>query len=150
MAIRAAITASASQIAGTTTNDNAGPGILGEFVQSIVTNAAPVNIVTTNVSQNLTSISLTAGDWDVSGLLSVNPSVGTTGQQAGVGTVTNTLPAVELQTQANIASSGRYSMPIPRQRVSINVTTTIFLVGTVQFASGTCTMYGFLNARRAR
>ena len=54
-------------IVGTTTNNNAAAGSVGEFVSSIVLGAAAVSL-TTNVSANITSlVSLSAGDWDIWG-----------------------------------------------------------------------------------
>jgi len=50
---------------GTTTNDNAAAGQVGEYVSSTITGGASVAL-TPGVATNITSISLTAGDWDVS------------------------------------------------------------------------------------
>lgn len=141
--------ASPGQIPGTATNDNAAAGNVGEYIESVITNASPVAFTSSATPQNLTSISLTAGDWDVQGLLSTNPSVATIGQIAGINTVTNTMPAIELQVNG-ISSTSRFSMSVPRRRISVSVTTTIYLVGNIFFTSGTCSIYGYINARRVR
>jgi len=51
-------------ILGTTTNNNASAGYVGEFVSSEVLIGSAVSI-SANTATDLTSISLTAGDWDV-------------------------------------------------------------------------------------
>ena len=52
-------------IVGTTTNNNANTGSWGEYL----TNATTGTSLTANTPANATSVSLTAGDWDVSGVL---------------------------------------------------------------------------------
>lgn len=54
-------------IKGTTTNDSAAVGYVGEYVVSSIT--ASQNFPTSNQYGDATSISLTAGDWDLWGLL---------------------------------------------------------------------------------
>ena len=64
--IKADGTAVSSVITGTTTNDNAAAGKIGEYIESIVT--ATTTGATHDVPANVTSISLTPGDWDVFGM----------------------------------------------------------------------------------
>jgi hypothetical protein len=62
---------------GTTTNDSPSAGYLGEVIQSV---AGPTNITTQLTWQDLTSISLTAGDWMVDGNLWVDQNTATPNQ----------------------------------------------------------------------
>lgn len=48
---------------GTTTNDSAAAGFVGEYIESVM---SATDFPATGVIGDLTSISLTAGDWDVS------------------------------------------------------------------------------------
>src|SRR2546421_430181 len=51
---------------GTTTNDNAVSGNLGEYISSTVARGAAVTGAANGTYKDLTSIVLTAGDWDIS------------------------------------------------------------------------------------
>src|SRR5260221_11377663 len=51
---------------GSTTNDSAVAGNIGEIVTATLATGSAV-VLTTNTTANVTSISLTAGDWDVTG-----------------------------------------------------------------------------------
>jgi len=143
-------------IAGTTTNDSAAAGEVGEYVNSTITSGAPVSF-TSNQTKNLTSISLTAGDWDVWGIVTVlmtNPTTNSyfTGQ-ANVGPTTNTV------TQDNLQAIGGITVPsatttlgftihvVPR-RVSLASTTTYYIV--LASPGFTSTAFGGIMARRRR
>jgi hypothetical protein len=137
---------------GTTTNDNAAVGQVGEFVTAArTTNLA----LATGVAANLTTISLTAGDWDVDGnvnlLFSVAGSVAvgsvslTSGADAGAADGSG-----YGQINVNPASLTYVSLATGLMRVSIAATTTVYLTASGSFASGTCNAQGVIRARRAR
>jgi hypothetical protein len=65
------------QIPGTATNDDAAAGKLGEIISSNIVVGSAVSL-TTNTPANITSLSLTAGDWDVWGLMNSSEGSGTT------------------------------------------------------------------------
>lgn len=138
-------------IVGTTTNDNAAAGYVGEYISSFIPPSSAVSLVT-DVSTNITSISLTAGDWDVSGLTSTVFSTAGTAGLAGTSLVSASLATYyiggfQLQPTSTISYA---STPAPLQRVSIAITTTVYLVGRANFASGTALCCGFISARRVR
>lgn len=137
-------------LVGVTDGSNAAAGIVGEFIESVITNASPVNFTNSGTPQNLTSINLTAGDWDVCCIISYNPSVQVTASVGGINTVSNTLPALERQSNFGATAPGRTAAVIPRVRFSLSSSATLYAVGNVVFSTGTCTMYGFINARRIR
>jgi hypothetical protein len=60
-------------IKGTATNDSAQAGSVGEFINNTATGVS----MTSTIVANVTSISLTAGDWDVWGSLVFAPAGGT-------------------------------------------------------------------------
>lgn len=143
------------QIPGTTTNDNAAAGCVGEYISSnIVSGAGPNAVVSTNV-YDITTISLTAGDWDVW----ATAGVGATGTPsllfATINTVSATLATLPnngaglLDNVAGIAGGGLV-LPVGMQRKSLAATTTIYLCARTDFAGGASNLYGFLGARRAR
>lgn len=136
---------------GVTDGSNAAAGIVGEFIEAIELDASAL-AASNGIPLNVTSISLTAGDWDVSGVASFNPS-GTNNVTLSLGainTVSAALPAVERWTIMGTTITNRLSCPVARQRFSLTVTTTLYLVAQANFVTGSCTVYGFINARRIR
>ena len=78
----------ASGVVGVTTNSNATTGYVGEYISSQVAVASAVAL-TTATPANVTSISLTAGDWDVDGVIDLNLSGATTTDwTSGISTTT--------------------------------------------------------------
>src|SRR5712671_6777035 len=67
---------SGAQLPGTTTNDNAAAGNVGEYI--VGTAAIDSVSITTGTPVNVGSISLTAGDWDVSCQIVYLPGATTT------------------------------------------------------------------------
>lgn len=145
------------QLPGTAANDNAGAGNVGEFISATGTSVALPN----STLEPLASISLTAGDWDISGV-----------GQFGVGSVTSTnvffRTGISLSNSANtlIVPGSTFdvsavnpatgfgvttvNIPTPVVRVSLAATTTVFLTGISVFSAGTMTAFGFIRARRVR
>lgn len=144
-------------IVGTTTNNNANAGSVGEF-------PAPTNLtavsLTTNVNANCSSVSLTAGDWDVQGVIVFKTAAGTfiNGIFASIGTTSATFgpEGTIVNITFNASASGAPTsgaterLATPVVRVSIASTTTVFLVGQSIFTTSTATCDGYLRARRIR
>lgn len=141
---------STSGIAGTTTNDNANAGSVGEYVTSSYSSFS----LTNNTNQNYTSIILTAGDWDVTGhaLFQVGAGATMTAQVLGISTTSATLPSVGnfWQGQTSISGTAAQSAIAPVQRLSLSSTTTVYIVGLSLFSGGTASATGFIRARRMR
>ena len=78
------------QIPGTGAATNASAGNIGEYISSTVASGAPVALTTTVIA-NITSIALTAGDWDVWGSIGVSAAP-TTSARAWLNTVSATDP----------------------------------------------------------
>ena len=148
------------QYGGTATNDNAPAGNVGEYVSSTIASGAAVAL-TTGVAANITSLSLTAGDWDV--WINSHWSGGAT-------TVVNFLEACISTTSATIDANpgkiGTFSgfsstpfnaavgdavvVPVGPFRLSLSVTTTVFFVAKAGFGTSTCSAFGIIQARRRR
>lgn len=147
----AAITPSSTAgIVGTTTNDNANAGSVGEYLS----NTALASAVSTTVALNAASISLTAGDWDVSGVLRTTPAGTTVIQQTiqGISTTSATLGAFGTFTVDNHALPANFggTETTPVVRISVSATTTVFLIAVISFSTSTCTVDGLIRARRVR
>lgn len=136
-------------IIGTATNDNAQAGSVGEYI----TATSGTITLSTGVSINITSISLTAGDWDVGGSIQFGVSAGAySGIGGGISTTTGTLPAsvfLQFLLQTAFASGLNQSQPCPQQRILLSTTTTVFLVANGSF-TGTGQAIGMIWARRRR
>jgi hypothetical protein len=140
-------------VSGTTTNNNAAAGITGEFKSSVVLAASPVALAD-NIAANVTSISLTAGDWDVWGNIRLN---GSTFNMDGAGVWSSTVSAVQPTTEKVNAFDvdvgnelEAWGSSIPYQRISISSTTTVYLSVQCGFSTGTVSASGQIFARRAR
>jgi hypothetical protein len=149
-------TISQPNIIGTTTNNNASAGSVGEFVSSNVPNSSAVPL-TTLVAANVTSISLTAGDWDVDGTVVLSIAGNSIAiAQAGVNSVSATQPDINMNANGTaviypgVVVGQQMAIPTGMRRFSIATTTTIYLIATAVFSGGTATACGFIRARRIR
>jgi len=143
-------------IVGTATNDNAAAGQYGEFVSTTVLSGASVALAT-GVSSNVASVTLGAGDWDVSGCIAFTFGATTsyTNLAGGASSATGALPAqqntFDYETAATVPTAGAdMSWVIPTQRFSLSASTTIFLVAQGTFTVSTLKAYGIIRARRVR
>lgn len=136
-------------IIGTTAADNAGSGYVGQVITSNVPSGSAVSL-TNNTAANITSISLTAGDWDVYGNILFNASVSASAYYAWCSTTSATEPNSSLIAGINVAAIGFAGLATPILRVNISSTTTCYLSCIQSFATGTCTGCGTIYARRAR
>lgn len=146
----------ATSIKGTTTNDSASAGDVGEYISSTVLIGSAVAL-SSGVAANITSISLTAGDWDVSGSVWTSPAGGTTSTLTigGISTTSATQPTFGTpggSSYINISTGAGagLGLGIAPTRISIASTTTVYLVTTITFAVSTMSAYGGIAARRAR
>ena len=146
-----------SGIIGTTTNDSASAGKVGEVISSYITVSNQVSL-TNGIASNITSISLTAGDWDVSGSIWIAAASGTTmsailggiSQTSGnvSGSVGEGQSSIELRLTFTVSTT--QILPVNSARILLSGTTTVYLVGLALFAVSTCTAYGSIYARRMR
>lgn len=143
-------------IPGVTTNSSAPTGYIGEYVESTVAQGAAVSL-TTGVVTNITSISLTAGDWDVSGVV-IMDSGATTNVTRVMGGINSTSGTVDTSKSyyshghsGYVPGGGQFrGMPLNTSRFSLSATTTIYLLALSNFTVSTCSAYGTISARRAR
>lgn len=142
---------------GTTINDNAAAGHLGEFQSSVVLVGSAIAL-TTATPANVTSLSLTAGDWDVDGEVwySQGGTTVATQSNAAIHTTSATLPTVPAVGTALNRHSGTEAtgigaiLSVGLVRISIADTTTVYLVAQSTFTISINAAYGKLRARRVR
>ena len=137
-------------IQGTTTNNNANAGSVGEYASS--SNQTP-QALTSPGALNITSISLTAGDWDVYGVSQYIPGGGAVTQFASlwISSVSATDPADGREALAGTdAGAYGYGLTAYPTRFSLSTTTTIYLSTFAIFSVGTLSVVGIISARRRR
>lgn len=146
--------AAVGQLPGTITNDNAAAGKVGEVIAADLPVGSAISMTNT-VTANVTSISLTAGDWEVNGAACAAGTGGAliTSVAIGSSSTSATLPSgFENITLFQIPSAANPTicLPIPARRFSLSGTTTTYLVAGFNFNTGPVTAYGQMYARRAR
>ena len=152
-----AVVATTASLVASATNDAATAGDLGELLSSDIVLGSPVAL-TNATAANITSITLTPGDWDVWA------SVGLTG--GGTTTISYWLASISETSATSNANNNRSMRISPRSdslaqissmllaiaggRISVASNTPIYLVFDVGFATSTCSGFGILQARRRR
>lgn len=143
-------------ILGTNTNDSASAGYYGEAITS--SQLTFTNYTTSGTPQNITSISLTAGDWDVVILVVYKANGATLGVNAAfnaaisqnTASYTGTSYGLTRLEQERSATSAAFSHGFLAARVTLSATTTVYLVSDATFTAGNPQFTGNITARRAR
>ncbi|PRF97454.1 hypothetical protein C6Q14_28345 [Burkholderia ambifaria] len=132
-------------IVGTTTNDNANAGSIGEYQTNTASGVALTNTVYTNV----TTLSLSAGDWDIEGFCAYGGSgTGITASVCGINGVSATNPGSPNSVTQFVSSLSNQITWV--SRFSLSGTSTIYLGSQANFTGGSVTVSGWLRARRVR
>jgi len=137
-------------ILGTTLANNATAGAVGEYMSATASGIS----VTSGTPLNVTSKSLTAGDWDVTCAIQYNGAASTTSQiyTVGVSTASASLPAAPIGLTYFGPVATNVSMPMisPLTQINISSPTTVYCVGGSTFSASTMTASALLRARRIR
>ncbi len=146
-------------LVGTTTNDSAGAGFVGQYVESVVnTNLAIGN----NSVTNLTQLTLpSAGDWDVFGqVIFISGSTTVLKQiNSWISDTSGSFPSDFSTVQAidygstgvsNVGVGVTSGNALATRRFSVAGSTTIYLGNLALFTTSNLDMQGFLAARRVR
>lgn len=144
-------------VAGTTTNDNAPTGGIGEFISG--NPGGTVNVTTSGSYITITSISLTAGDWDVSGWNEFTPGATFAGTllRAAISLTNNALDSTNVGgyvgSAVTVGTGANSNLSTGLRRISISTTTTVYLVGRADYTVLNGSVWGtnsFISARRVR
>lgn len=140
-------------IVGTTTNDAATTGNIGEYIESIVTN---ISVGTSTQISDATSISCGAGDWSIcvegtytpNGATITSNSIGvsTTAGNSGTGLASGDT-IIDLPPATTALNPGGGIVP---KRFSFASTTTVYLKISSTYAVATPKFYGRISALRPR
>ena len=152
--------ATTSGVIGTTTNDSAAAGSVGEIISSTLQSNASITL-STGVPANVTSISLSAGDWDVWGTLCLT-------QPSGGGNVTTSSVSGYITPNSGVnpaapnaggycgypysatSLAGNIAFPVGQIRQSLAAPTVVYLGTQVGFSLATAQAYGYIAGRRVR
>lgn len=150
--------AARGQLPGETSTGSASAGNVGEVISASVASGSAI-VLSNATPINITSISLTAGDWDVAGNIyySTTTTTNITVQIASISQSTGaldttTLGAINNQRNGGYVpgAGGTTNVLVGPLRISLSGTTTIFLVTQANFTVAGLSGYGILRARRAR
>jgi hypothetical protein len=141
-------------IVGTTTNNDASSGYVGEYLSATNSTGTTVN---NNTATDITTISLTAGDWDVYYLLNCLPANTNVFNLLYTGISPTSVTIDVLSGAATWFGSftgdgGSVLVLNGSRRVSISTTTTYYLISFHSSSAGTTTTTdkGTIWARRVR
>jgi len=143
-----------TQQATARTNIGIVPSSVGQYIESIVPESAPIP-QTTNIASNITSITLPPGDWDVTGTVAT-----TTGSQTVTAILTGWTSALSTTTPDRVNNGGytqlseggvtgaANAIPIGAHRFSVTTNTVVYLSMNSMFSGGTLSAFGIIRARR--
>jgi hypothetical protein len=129
----------------------------GEYIEATLASGSATSL-TTATAKTVISISLTAGDWDIAGVVLYQPANTTsvTALQGSFSLVTNTLDtslgrfnAVPMGTVVYDGATVA-AVPMVTHRLVLSGTTTVYLIGRSVFTASTNVAYGIIRARRLR
>lgn len=146
-------TCTLAKTTGVTDGSDAAAGEIGEYLNSNVPIGSAVSTPTGGAT-NITSITLSAGDWDVS--LWCNTSY--TSATVNGGLTMGLSPTSASFTNAHVFSlyattttlTHRVAGSVGPIRYSVTSPTTLYFVSQPSFSAGSATAWGLLSARRVR
>ncbi len=144
-------------IQGTTTNDSPTAGVVGEVISACV---SAVSQGGNNVFTDVSSVTLTAGDWDLSVMGEINPNgatmtIGTVLSMGFSTTSGNSQPDQAIgnntaRISVDSVSTLVFDMAVVPRRVSIASNTVYYLKTKAQYSVATPVFTGCISGRRAR
>lgn len=141
-------------IAGVTSGTASAAGQIGQLIESTVASGSAVSLVS-GTAKDVTSISITAGDWDVWGTVcTFTGGTTTVSSVAGsINTTSATLPpppnsGMYFNMTAPFTTGQGACFSLGQGVKNVSVTTTLFLVAYSVFGTSTQGAYGYIAARR--
>lgn len=133
-----------------------GPGATGSIVSSAIASASAVSLTSTTAA-NITSVSLTAGDWDCRGAVTRKLAASTSvtllktsiSQTSATSGSLDTGTMKQWSTAANVMAADTTDVIGPIQQ-QLTATTTVYLVAQDTFSVSTNSGYGQLACRKVR
>jgi len=133
------------------------PGFLGEQIRSFVSSGSAVSLVN-STGKTVTSISLTAGVWDISALVGFVLGATTipTQMQISISPTDNSQQnlyadsdnVINLQSGGSLGTGFQPVLTVPSYRVTLATTTIYYIVALCVFSISTAKAYGRISATR--
>lgn len=156
-----ASTITATNSVGTTSASTATVGSIGEYQTQQLARSSGIT-ATNNIARSISTMTLTAGDWEVS-FCGGFKGGGTTStdQVTALSTTADTLPAIDTTAVPDSNAQTRIESPVnignndvvlcsKSIRVLLSGSRTYYLVSQCTFSAGSTLLYGSITARRAR
>ena len=152
-------TATLGQIPGSNAATTANTGNVGEYTSLAVALASAVALAT-GAGTSVVALPLSAGDWNVWGQAVIHPQTTTviTSMEAAINTSnSSTMPGIVSGYQATVrlgagltGAAGDSGIDVGPVQILLASAGTAYLIGLFTFATSTASVYGILQARRAR
>lgn len=143
-------------IVGTTTNNAANAGSIGEVIAASVPSTSAISLAT-GTAANVTGVSLTAGDWRCTGVTAFHPAATTsvTNYSNGLSGASASFGALGTYASHSTAAQVLGAAPdeiiaLPVTQVLIASTTTIYMIAESTFTVSTMAAYGSMLCTRTR
>ena len=141
-------------IVGTTTNNNAITGTVGEYIDSAFSSTA----ITTATYTDVGTVTLTAGDWDLEAILYYSGAAGTNqtsailfiGEVSGNNSTGLVIGTNFIGDNGLSLTNAAKTIVLPRLRKQPTASTTYYLKAYTAFTVSTMAVSGILTARRVR
>lgn len=138
-------------IVGVTNGSSAAAGSVGQIISSTVSLVSLANATPTNV----TSVSLTAGQWSCSGAIEFIPATSTitSAMLGSLSTVSATMGGVGARFELLVpftTGAPVQSFPTPVVPINVSTTTTLFAVAQANFTTSTQTSNASISCLRVR
>jgi hypothetical protein len=127
--------------------------IVGEYKEHAIGLGAAIATPTDGSLFNIVGLVLAPGDWDVvaNGVFNHPTATAVSQRMIAISTVSLSQPQDGHEAQNPGAISGNRVVSLfAAKRISLAVTTTIYLVGKTVFTGGGCNCWGFIGATRAK
>jgi len=144
-------------IRGTTTNDSASAGFVGELISA--NSAGGITPAASGSFKTVASISLTAGDWDVEGVCGYTGG-GTTAATRLLAQISTTNDGSDSTNNGGVAIlaatlpvSALQYLSLSRRRISLSATTTVYITAALTYTTlggATYNSDSYISARRVR
>jgi hypothetical protein len=148
------IASGSNNITGITAGSSPSAGNIGEVITATLASGSATSL-SSGTAKTITSASLTAGNWLVTGSIVFHPAGGTTvvGISTAINSVTNAFPSPpttavqQILGMSELGANDQYLNGGPVY-LSLSGTTTYYLVGVASFTGSTMTAYGTMTAIR--
>lgn len=138
------------QMKGNNTNTAPPAGFIGE---QLTANASAVSL-SNATAKTVTSVTLTAGVWDISGMCFISNTGVWSLAQAGISTTNNTMPAGSAGINfasaipSNTSANGQTTFTLPPLRALLSGSTIYYMVATNSFSTGSSSSNAYITATR--